>query len=105
MKFLIFFITLNCYSNSIIKKLYNDFGLKLRLCAIFADHELEAEGVLLSEAEFEGKGKFPIIPVFRSNDGRKSYTQVFFDYEFPSESINQSAKSETNRSIVKINLS
>jgi len=101
MKFILFLLTLNSYSSSIINKLYKDLGLKLRLGAIYADHELNAEGVQLSEAEFDGKGKFPIIPVFRSKDGRKTYTQIFFDYEFPAESINQMAKSGTNRSKIK----
>ncbi len=102
MKYLLILISITCYcEDSFLTKMYKDFGLKLRLGSIFADHELEGDSVQLGEAEFEGKAKFPIIPVFKSTDGHKSYTQIFFEYEFPSESLNQLALGETNRSEVK----
>lgn len=103
MKYLLIIISLTCYASedSFLLKKFKDLGVKLRLGAIFSEHELKAEGVKLKEAKFDGKAKFPIIPVFKSKDGRNSYTQTFFDYEFPSKSSNQKPLSATNRSIIQ----
>ncbi len=96
---LLFFVASTGYPFSL-----KDIGIKLRLGVYQATHPLKSEdsGINLKEAKREAITKFPIIPVFRSRiRGKNYYTKIFFDYEFPSKSLNLGVDSGNNRTQIE----
>ncbi len=101
-KFLFFFLIASTgYSFSL-----KDIGFKLRAGVYQANHPLKAKdaGVSLIEPKREAIGKFPVIPVFKSRiRGKNYFTKIFFDYEFPNQSLNMGIGEGFNRTEIQNN--
>ncbi len=86
-----------------IETIYKSLGVKLRLSSYFSDHSLEGNGFNLNEEGFNGKLRFPIVPVFKPKNFKYFISRIYFNLEIPTHSLNQAPGSDHNKNYIKSN--